>query len=115
MSGPNEQFIPIASAPKPSSMAIIAWGQAPVISFPDLSYAFVTNTGRLEHSFAARTAALVSKQSFMVSIIIISAPFITASFTQSEKMPTASSKPKSPIGSISLPVGPISKAIYLSL
>ena len=32
--GPNEQFAPTASAPIPSSIATIASGDAPVISFP---------------------------------------------------------------------------------
>ena len=34
LSGPSEQFIPMASAPIPSRRAIIASGVAPVISFP---------------------------------------------------------------------------------
>ena len=58
--GPNEQLTPIASAPIPSSMATIADGDAPVISLPSSPYAFDTNTGKSEHSFAARSAAFVS-------------------------------------------------------
>ena len=34
LSGPKEQFTPIASAPMLSSIAVIAAGEAPVISLP---------------------------------------------------------------------------------
>ena len=70
LSGPNEQFMPSALTPRPSSIAIIALGAAPVISLPDRSYALVTNIGKSQFSFAAITAALVSNASFMVSIRI---------------------------------------------
>ena len=43
----------MASAPIPSSIAIIAAGAAPVRSFPFSPYAFETNTGKRLFSFAA--------------------------------------------------------------
>ena len=58
--GPREQFTPIASAPMPSSIATIDEGDAPVISLPSSPYAFETNTGREQLSFAAKRAAFVS-------------------------------------------------------
>ena len=112
-SGPNEQFIPIASTPSPSSIAVIAAGSAPVISLPLLSYTFVTNIGRDEFSFAAMTAAFVSRQSFIVSIIMRSARSSAGTFDP--KIETASSNERSPSGSSIRPVGPMSSAIYASL
>ena len=113
-SGPNEQFIPVASTPSPSSIAVIAAGSAPVISLPLLSYTFVTNIGRDEFSFAAMTAAFVSRQSFIVSIIMRSARSAAAR-TFDAKIETASSNERSPSGSSIRPVGPMSSAIYASL
>ena len=81
LSGPNEQFIPSASTPRPSSIAIIAAGSAPVISLPLSSYTLVTKTGSVLFSFAASTAAFVSRASFIVSIIIKSTPHREAHFT----------------------------------
>ena len=112
MSGPKEQFMPTASTPRLSSIATIVLGSAPVISFPHASYAFVTNTVRSQHSFAAITAAFVSRQSFIVSIKIRSAPHFTPAFIVRENSDTASSNPRSPKGSVSRPVGPMSSAVY---
>ena len=58
--GPNEQFVPMASACIPSKSATIAAGEAPVISLPSSLYAFETKTGSFEFSFAAKRAAFVS-------------------------------------------------------
>ena len=52
--------MPITSAPRPSSIAAIASGEAPVISFPSAPYALDTNSGSPQFSFTASTAAFVS-------------------------------------------------------
>ena len=74
-SGPREQLTPTALAPSPSSMATMASGVPPVISFPSDPYALETNTGRSQFSFAASSAARVSWLSFIVSMKMQSAPF----------------------------------------
>ena len=58
--GPRPQFIPRTSTPSPSSIAATEAGLPPVSSFPLSSKVTVTNTGRLQASFAASTAAFVS-------------------------------------------------------
>ena len=111
--GPNEQFIPIASAPMPSSIAAIAYGSAPDINLESEPYTFETNTGRVEFSLTARSAAFVSSESFMVSIITRSTPYFTPSFTVCANIFTHSSNSRSPNGFNILPVGPISRAMNL--
>ena len=113
-SGPNEQFTPIASARIPSRRATIASGEAPVISLPFSLYALETKTGRLPYSFAARSAAFVSRLSFMVSMKIKSTPHLQPISTVFPNAATASSNSKSPYGFSSFPHGPMSRAIYFS-
>ena len=106
--GPTEQFVPIASAPMPSSMDVIADGVAPVMSCPFASKASVTITGRSQFSFTARSAALVSRQSFIVSMDTRSAPALTPIFTIFANAATASSNASCPYGSRSCPKDPMS-------
>ena len=73
--GPKEQFTPIASTPKPSSVRHMAETEQPVNVRLFSSNVIVVITGRLEFSFAAKTAAFVSNKSVIVSITIISASF----------------------------------------
>ena len=68
-SGPKEQFIPTASAPNPSSTTAILSGVHPVNVLPLSSNDIVQNTGRLEFSLTAKSAALISYKSVIVSMI----------------------------------------------
>ena len=54
------------------------------------------DNGGLQMPVAAKTAAFVSKESFIVSIKIRSAPYFAPNFTVWEKIFTASSKSRSP-------------------
>ena len=70
--------------------------------------------GREVFSFTAQTAAFISRESDMVSMITKSAPACSAATAVTEKAFTASSKVTVPIGASSCPKGPISKATNLS-
>ena len=74
MSGPREQFRPMASAPRPSRVRAMEATVQPVKVRPSASKDIVTSTGRLVASLAASRAALVSYKSVMVSMAIKSAP-----------------------------------------
>ena len=73
-SGPNPQLKPIASTRSPSSSAATHSTPAPVRSLPSSPRATVASTGRVQFSLAARTAALSSYASPMVSTTTMSAP-----------------------------------------
>ena len=107
--------MPRASTSIASSSKTTSFTEAPVRSLPFSEKAHVAKTGRSENIFEAVTAALSSVMSVIVSISIRSAPYFTASLTFSPNILKASSKDISPMGFISLPVGPISKAIKTSL
>ena len=74
MSGPREQFSPMASAPSPSSVRAMEDRVQPVKVRPSASKDMVTNTGRRVFSFTASRAALASYRSVMVSMDTRSAP-----------------------------------------
>ena len=110
LSGPSPQLKPYASTPSDSSRAATHSTDAPVRSLPDSSSATVATTGRSEFSFAARTAALSSRASPIVSTKTRSAPAAAPARTISENAPKASSKSRSPAGLRRRPVGPMSSA-----
>ena len=95
--GPNEQLTPNASTPSPCNVRHMADTEHPVNVRLFSSNVIVVITGRLEFSFAARTAAFVSSKSVIVSITITSAP--SAATTSSLKISYASSKVRLPVGS----------------
>ncbi|CDA99520.1 uncharacterized protein BN538_01884 [Lachnospiraceae bacterium CAG:215] len=114
-SGPIPQLIPSASTRNPSKRLTKAGTSAPVKSFFRSSNTAVTNTGRLVFSFAARTAALISYVSLIVSMWIRSAPASSPYCITSRNASYASSNARSPIGFKSFPVGPTSSATYTFL
>ncbi len=75
--GPNPQFIPIASAPKPSSKVHTVIISAPVSVRPFSSNVIVAITGRFVFSLIAKSAAFASYVSDKVSSIIRSAPYFS--------------------------------------
>ena len=99
---------PRASTPIPSRKATIAVGVAPIRVFPFDSNVIVAKTGRSEFSLAARTAAFISYKSLIVSIRIAST-LSPAQLTCSLKISYASSNDRVPVGSMSWPIGPISR------
>ncbi len=111
-SGPAEQFIPKASAPIASATAPMTAAGTPVNVRPSAPKTPVTTTGRSQLSFAQRIAALSSASSPKVSISTrsqMSAPALTVG----RKASYASSKLIS--WPTSLPVGPMSSAVYIFL
>ena len=108
--GPNPQFKPITSTDRPSNSVATVSISPPVKVFPVSSKVTLAIIGKSEFSFAASIAAFISYKSDIVSIIIRSTPFPAT--TISSKTLYASSKLRSPIGFISLPVGPMSNATY---
>ncbi len=111
-SGPKPQLRPNASTLSPSSIATAASISAPVRSLPSSSNTIVTTIGRLVFSLAAKTAALISYVSFMVSIKQKSAPARSPAMHIGLNASYASSKVKSPKGSSNFPSEPISSAAY---
>ena len=109
-SGPSEQFSPIASAPRPSSVRAMEATVQPVKVRPPASKDMVTNTGRWAASLAASRAALASYRSVMVSTTIKSAPAFAPASAISRNRSYARSKDSVPIGSNSSPSGPTSSA-----
>ena len=109
-SGPSEQLIPIASAPRPCNVTAMQGTVVPVNVLPSFSKLMVTQTGRLEFSLAASTAARASWRSVNVSNTTRSAPACSPAMTISLKMSYASSNERVPRGFIISPIGPISRA-----
>ena len=110
--GPNEQFTPSASTPSPLKVSAIDGIEQPVNVLWFISNVIVIIIGRLEFSLAARTAALHSSKSVIVSKTIRSASFPANII--SLYMSYASSNLRTPVGSKSCPIGPISSATYAS-
>ena len=75
----------------------------------------VQNTGKFVFSFAAKTAALASYKSIIVSIIIKFAPDFSPCIACLLNISYALSKLKVPIGSNISPIGPKSRATNLGL
>ena len=73
--GPSEQFTPSASTPSPLKVSAIDGIEQPVNVLWFISNVIVVIIGRSEFSFAARTAALHSSKSVIVSNTIRSASF----------------------------------------
>ena len=109
-SGPSEQLMPTASAPIELKVTAATSGVVPRKVRPSSANVIVTKTGRSEFSTTARSAALASARSAMVSIIKRSAPAAVAARACSAKSAYASSKGRVPIGSRSCPDGPMSAA-----
>ena len=110
LSGPSEQFTPITSA-KGEAVSANASALTPVNVLPPSSKVILHITGSVEFSRAARSAALSSARSDMVSMTIRSAPL--PALTISANISYASSCAILPSGSKSAPVGPMSKATNL--
>ena len=72
--GPSEQFTPIASTPRLSSVMAMDSTSVPVKVLPFGSKVIVTQTGSFVFSLAASTPAFTSKRSVCVSSTRISAP-----------------------------------------
>ena len=83
--GPWLQLIPRTSAPIASSVIAATSGLVPKKVRPSSSKVMVAKTGRSEFSRQARTAALISARSVMVSIIKRSTPAATPARTSSAK------------------------------
>ena len=84
--GPRLQLKPMASTPSPLSVSPIAEMVVPTKVRPLASKVIVTQTGSVEFSFAARTAALASYRSLIVSITMRSAPASRPASTISRKI-----------------------------
>ena len=80
-SGPVEQLAPTAHAPSFSSVIAAVAGSVPNSVLPSGSKVRVAITGRLQVSFAAISAALVSCRLIIVSTTRISTPSSESSFT----------------------------------
>jgi butyryl-CoA dehydrogenase len=72
--GEREQLIPIAATPRRSAVTAKLSGRHPVNVLPLLSNVIITKTGSFVFSLTARTAALTSYKSLIVSIATRSAP-----------------------------------------
>ena len=113
--GPSEQFTPMMSAPRPSRMTAADCGSVPVTVRPSSLYESWQTTGRFVASFAASSAARISWMSMHVSMMRRSAPASASAFACSRNASYASSKSRSPSGSMKRPVGPIEPATRASL
>ena len=83
--GPWLQLMPKTSAPMASSVMAATSGLVPRKVRPSSSKVMVAKTGRSEFSRQARTAALISARSVIVSIIKRSTPAATPARTSSAK------------------------------
>ena len=77
-SGPSEQFTPTAWTPSAESVMAAISGLVPKNVQPSSPKVMLARIGRSQLSLQARTAALVSSRSVMVSTITRSAPYLWA-------------------------------------
>jgi len=114
-SGPVEQLQPNAPAPRLCRVTRAESGSVPPSVRPSRSKVIVTMTKGSASSRTARSAALASWMSIIVSMAKRSTPPSRRPSACSRKIATASSKPTGPKGSTNCPVGPISPATSTSL
>ena len=83
--GPSEQLMPRASAPSDESVTAATSGVVPKNVRPSSANVIVTKAGKSEFSCTARSAALTSARSAMVSMMKRSAPAAVAARACSAK------------------------------